>query len=335
MSDIILLSTMDLTDGQLARVAKVSDQVRVKQVYCRHSHEVGPLLEGVEILLTQHGRISLERADRLRWVQLMNAGVDHLLDQPIMTSGAMVTTASGIHATPIAEYVLGMMLALTRQLPLAQGLQRRRAWPEDTHKTFAGYEMYGETVGILGYGSIGREVGRMARSLGMRVLALSSSGRRRDTGYVVEGTGDPEGVIPDAWYRADQLHEFLSLCRYLVVAVPLTPQTHHMLDAAALAAMPPGAFLINIARGAVIDEAALIEALRTRRLAGAALDVFEREPLPADSPLWDMEGVIITPHISGFTARYNDRLSALLAENLRRYLAGEPLYNRVDIKRGY
>jgi phosphoglycerate dehydrogenase-like enzyme len=335
MDDIVFLSTMDLSDDELDVIAAVSPRVRVRQVVCQHTHEVAPLLEGVKVLLTQHGRVSLERADRLRWVQIMSAGIDHLLDGPMMAADLMVTTASGIHATPIAEYVLGMMLALARQIHLAQDLQRRRVWPEDTRATFAGHELYGETVGILGYGSIGREVGRMARSLGMRVLALSGSGRRRDTGYVVEGTGDPEGLIPEAWYRPDQLHEFLAPCGYLVVAVPLTPHTRGLLDAAALAAMRRGAFLVNIARGAVIDEAALIDALQRGHIAGAGLDVFEREPLPKDSPLWAMNNVMITPHISGFTARYNRRLAALTAENMRRYLAGEPLYNRVDMRRGY
>jgi phosphoglycerate dehydrogenase-like enzyme len=169
----------------------------------------------------------------------------------------------------------------------------------------------------------------------MRVLALQRSQERSDQGYAVSHTGDPDGEIPERFYRADALHDMLAECDYVVVALPLTPATVHFVGEAELKAMKPNAYLVNIARGSIVDEAALIRALREGWIAGAGLDVFEREPLPADSPLWEMETVLISPHVAGFTPRYDERATELFAENMSRYLSGQPLLNQVERSRGY
>jgi phosphoglycerate dehydrogenase-like enzyme len=169
----------------------------------------------------------------------------------------------------------------------------------------------------------------------MQVLAFRRSADRSEQGYAVQDTGDPKGSIPAKLYAPGTLHEMLGECDYVVVALPLTPETFHFIGEAELRAMKPTAYLVNIARGAIVDEGALVRALREEWIAGAGLDVFEQEPLPSDSPLWGLENILISPHVAGFTPRYDARATALFAENLSRYLSGEPLLNLVDKARGY
>ena len=262
-------------------------------------------------------------APRLRWLQLTSAGVDRLLESPLLRSGITVTTASGIHAIPIGEYVLGAMLALAKGFPQALAAQRERAW-----RPYLPEELHGKTVGIVGLGAIGREVARLAKALGMRVLAC-----RRSCPQPQERP--PEAPEVDLLLPAAQLGRLLAEADYLVLAVPLTPQTRGLIGHQELAAMKPGARLINVARGAVVDEEALLAALRAGHLAGAVLDVFRQEPLPPDSELWELPNALLTPHVSGGTPRYMERAVELFCDNLRRYLAGEPLRNVVDPQRGY
>ena len=255
---------------------------------------------------------------RLRWVQAMTAGVDHLLTLGLPERGIRLTS-SRIHRIQIGEYVLTMLLALTKRLPELLRAQAEHRW--------AGLvldEVYEKTLGVVGLGAIGTRVAEIGRFLGMRVVAC----RRRP----------PEierDELIDRWYPSDRLREMLAECDYVVLAVPSTAETARLIGPAELAAMKSTAYLINIARGSVVDEPALIEALRNQQIAGAALDVFTHEPLPADSPLWDLPNVILTPHLSGPTPRYTERATELFRENLRRYLAGEPLLNEVDPVRGY
>jgi phosphoglycerate dehydrogenase-like enzyme len=201
---------------------------------------------------------------------------------------------------------------------------------------FVSPEIRGKTLGILGYGAIGREVARLAATCGLRVLATKRRGQPATyDGWSPVGTGDPDGHIPEQFYDLDELHLLLPECDALLLALPLTEQTHRIIGKAALSLMHPDAFIVNIGRGALIDQNELIAALQARRLGGVALDVTDPEPLPAESPLWSMENVIITPHIAGLSTRYNDRVVDLLCENLRRYLAGEPLLNFVRRELGY
>jgi phosphoglycerate dehydrogenase-like enzyme len=330
---------MRFTDDLLAQLRSVSPRLRLVQQTCRNDNEVAAALAdhpGVEVLYTFNlPANALVLAPALRWLQLHSAGANHLLGHPIMESDVAVTTVSGIHATPIAEYVFASILAYRWRVPMWTHCQREAQWPSGRWGLYARPELRDSTLGIVGYGSIGREVGRIGQAFGMRVLALRRSAGRTKQGYTSGGTGDGEGAIPTRFYTPDALHEMLSECDYVVVAVPLTPETVRLIGAAELRAMKPSAYLVNIARGPIVDEAALAQALRRGWIAGAGLDVFEQEPLPADSPLWALENVLISPHVAGFTPRYDERATALFAENLDRYLSDKPLLNLVDKARGY
>lgn len=266
----------------------------------------------------------VDLAPRLRWVQVTAAGVEELLDSELARSGVNLTTASGIHAVPIGEYVMGVMLAFAKGLPAAMRAQAQRTW-----RPYLAEELCGKTVGILGLGAIGSYVAKLAKADGMRVLAIRRSVRRRATGQKAAIT-DVDELLPPS-----DLPYLLSGADYVVIAVPLTPKSRGLIGERELRTMRPTARLINISRGAVIDEAALVRALKEEWIAGAALDVFQEEPLPPDSELWGMDNVILTPHISGGTPAYMERAVALFCDNLRRYLAGEPLRNTVDLQRGY
>jgi phosphoglycerate dehydrogenase-like enzyme len=339
MEKISLLCTLRFTEELLDQLRAASPRLKVTQQTCHNAEEVAAALAErptVEVLYTFHlPTNTLDLAPRLRWLQLHSAGADHLLAHPIMHSDVAVTTASGIHATPIAEYVFATILAHRWQVPLWTHCQRQRRWPSGRWDLYARPELRGSTLGVIGYGSIGREVGRLARAFGMQVLALRRSAGQADAGYAVEETGDPEGSIPDRFYPPIALHQRLAECDYVLVALPLTTETHHYVGEAELQAMKPTAYLVNIARGAIVDEAALVRALQEGWIAGAGLDVFEQEPLPANSPLWDLQNALLSPHVSGFTPCYDQRAVALFARNLARYTAGEPLLNLVDQGRGY
>ena len=255
-------------------------------------------------------------APRLRWVQLLGAGVDQVPE--IGDNRVVVTNASGIHAVPISEYVLGVMLALAKRLPFAFDNQRQRKWQRFG---FTPSELESKTLGVVGLGHIGGAVARLGHAFGMRVVATKRT------------PGTEQQV--DELLPPHRLHDLLAQCDFVVLAVPLTHETRHMIDEQALRSMKPGAFLVNIARGGVVDEQALVRALREKWIAGAALDVVENEPLPEDSPLWSFDNVIITPHMAGGSDRYIERAVALFVDNLERYLAGQPLRNVVDLERGY
>jgi phosphoglycerate dehydrogenase-like enzyme len=339
MGIVEVLSTLRFADDLLDQLRAVSPTVRVVQATCHNAGEVATALAEhprVEVLYAFHVPPDVaELAPGLRWVQLHSAGADHVPDQPLMQSDVSVTTTSGIHATPIAEYVFASILAHRWQVPLWTRCQRAREWPSGRWKLYARPELRASSLGILGYGSIGREVGRLGRAFGMRVLALRRAPDRADTGYSVGQTGDPDGTIPERFYPPEALYEMLAECDYVVVALPLTNTTVGFVGEAELRAMKPTAYLVNIARGPVVHEGALIQALREGWIGGAGLDVFENEPLPAGSPLWDMENALLSPHVAGFTPHYDERAVALFAENLARYLNGQPLLNLVDKKRGY
>jgi phosphoglycerate dehydrogenase-like enzyme len=284
-------------------------------------------LRATEVLLTNPivPDNILSRAPGLRLVQLTSAGADRLIDSDVVrAAGVTVTTASGLHATPISEYVIGAMIAFAKGLPRAIKAQEERQW-----RPFWPQELEGTTVAVLGLGAIGRRVAELSKALGMRVLGVRRSAEKRMSG--VE-TGEP---AVDELYPPAQLREVLEQSDYVVLAVPLTAESHHMIGETELRAMKPNSVIVNIARGAVIDQAALVRALKEGWIAGAALDVTDPEPLPPDNDLWDAPNVLITPHISGGTPRYMDRAVEIFCDNLRRYLNGEPLRNVVDPDRGY
>ncbi len=267
-----------------------------------------------------------ELAPHLRWLQFAGAGVDGLHATGLLDprSDVIITTASGVHVSTIGEYVFGSMIMFNRSWPDLVRLQDRHVWGNTSWYHLRTLELAGQTLGIVGVGSIGRYIARLGRAFNMRVLGVRRSVR--------PGEYDQE---VDHYYSIDQLREMLPHCDYVVLAVPLTPETEHLIGEEELRAMRRSAYLVNVARGRVVDEQALIRALREGWIAGAGLDVTEVEPLPQDSPLYTLPNVILTPHISGESVHYGARLAALFAANLRRYRRGEPLRNRYDPQRGY
>jgi phosphoglycerate dehydrogenase-like enzyme len=330
-----VLVTMPFGDAPLARVRAASPDVRVTAA----SADTADYAR-TEVLYAGAPPRDLARAPRLRWVQLHMAGVNALYDHPLYAAaGITLTTTSGVHAATIAEYAVTVLLALAHRVPTMVEWQRKGGWPADEQRwpLFLPTEVRGATLGIIGYGSIGRELARIARTaFGMTILACKRDPSRREDGdYCAPGTGDPEGRLPEAWFAPDKLHDMLRRSDVVVMAAPLTRETERMVGAAELAAMKPSAYFINVGRGATVDEAALAEALRTHRLAGAAIDVFAQEPPPAGHPFYGLDNVLVSPHVSGFLPSYDDRCADLFAENLRRYLRGAPLLNVVDRARGY
>lgn len=291
----------------------------------------------VEALYTGGAVPDPEHAPHLRWVQLYSAGADHVLDRPLFATDTIFTTASGIHGIPIAEHVLGMVLRWFGGHAALDGFQRAHYWPSGREREgrFSTRDLWGMTMGVVGYGSIGRQVARLGAAFGMRILALQRGPDRRDRGFQLPGQGDPEGALPERFYAAGALHDLLAESDIAVVALPLTSATRGLLDAGAFGAMRPDSLFVNIARGAICDEHALVQGLREGRPAAAALDVFTQEPLPADHPFWGMDNVLISPHISGYSAGTQTRAGQVWLENLRRYQEDEPLVNVVSKEHGY
>lgn len=290
-----------------------------------------------EVMYTIHTPKQWNPNWQLQWIQLHFAGVDHV-SFDVIPDHVAVTTVSGITGMAIAEHAFALILALRRRLPEMLSLQNSKTWLDmkPKWKRFARPFLQGETLGILGYGSIGRQIGKIAQAFGMKVLAYKRDPHdRADKGYIIPGTGDPEGTIPDEYYGPDRLLEMLRICDIIVNILPATAETRQVINRNAFAAMKPGASFISIGRGATVDERALIDALETGHLSGAGIDVFQEEPLPSSHPLWQLDNVIVSPHVSGFFNRYDEFSMALFRENMDRYLAGIPLLNRVNRKWGY
>jgi phosphoglycerate dehydrogenase-like enzyme len=309
-----------LSEAQVAQVEAAALEMRV--VVTRDREEIEDLLDDVEIAVGGFPRELLSQARNIRWFQQWGAGADWLIDYPeVAQSDLVLTNVSGVHAIPISEHILSLMLAFARylhQFVLAQG---RSEWlrPSQYEDIF---ELAGKTMVLIGVGAIGKRTAKLAAEFDMRVLGV----RRH-----------PEQLVPnvDAMYGPDQLLDVLPEGDFVVLTVPLTPQTEALIGEEQLAAMKQSAYIVNIGRGGTIDQKALIRALQEGSIAGAGLDVFETEPLPEDSPLWDMENVIITPHFAGGTPHYDERAFEIFLDNLHRYQAGEPLHNVVDKQLAY
>ncbi len=255
----------------------------------------------------------------LKWVQVAIAGVDWILADPdIADSDVAITNASGVHSIPVSEHVLAIMLSFCRNMNVHFKDQMNRKWrhlPEYR-------ELSGSTMGVIGFGKIGEKIAETAKALGIKVLGL-----RRNP--------DRSSSFVDRMFGPDQLQEMLPACDWVVISAAATKETDGMIGATELNAMKKSAHIINIARGALIKEGELIKTLREGRIAGAGLDVFEKEPLEESSPLWELPNVIITPHIAAGTPYYVDRLVDIFCDNIRRYYSGKPLINLVDRKLGY
>jgi phosphoglycerate dehydrogenase-like enzyme len=330
-----VLVTLRFDEGLLERMRQVSPRLRL-----RREDPTAADYTRADVLYTGMPPRDLDRAPGLKWVQLHMAGVDALQDHPIYTKSEVpLTTTSGVHAGTIAEYAVTALLGLAHRVPRMVEWQRRGGWPPDEQRwpLFVPTAVRGATLGIIGYGSIGRELARVAKTaFAMTVLACKRDpSRRRDSDYCPPGTGDPDGVFPDEWLGLERLPDLLARADVVVMCAPLTPESRHMIGARQLSLMKPTAYFINVGRGATVDEAALARALAEGRLAGAAVDVFAEEPPAAGHPLYGLDNVILSPHVSGFLSSYDAQCTELFVENLRRFLEGAPLVNLVDRSRGY
>lgn len=333
-----VLLTLRFSDEQLNRLRSISPRLVIRQQSIRDDREdVSAFLTGQEeIVYCMTPPREIRLAPQLNWVQLHSAGVDSLRDHPIWKTAVQVTTSSGIHAVPIGEYAITLMLALARKLPKVFRFQERAEWPKHKWQVFLGSELRGKTVGVIGYGSIGGEVARIAKfGFNMDIVAMrygEGSGRLR---YHEPGVGDPDRAYPKEWFSRGELHSMLGASDFVLLSMPLTKDTKHLIGESELHAMKRDAFLINIARGELVDERALVRALKENWIAGAGLDAYAVEPLPRESQLWRCENAILAPHVSSATPNYDNRAVALFSENLRRYLSRTPLLNLVDKERGY
>ncbi len=264
----------------------------------------------------------------LRWLALPSAGADHVLAQPWATGAdaPIITTANGVHAAPISEHVFSAILLWSRHWPAMLRLQQERSWPDSLAEKapYAGRELEGATLLVIGLGAIGRRIAQLGHAFGMRTLAIRRS--------VAPGATDPDA---DVIAPMDSLDTLLPEADYIVIATPSTAETRGLISAKRLARVKPTAMLINIARGEIIEEPALIAALTSGKLGAAALDVTAREPLPPDDPLWSTPNLFISPHLSGLTPRYSQRLTDILLDNIARYREGRPMRNHVQPARGY
>jgi len=303
------------------KLSNVSELVRAEQRgdFARKD-ELDALLAQAEVIYgLRLPRNVIARAPKLKWVQVMSAGVDRFLDDEFRQSSVIMTSVSGMHATPIGEIVLELMLMFAKQAPLCFQLKQEKQW-----KRFMPTVLHSKTVGIVGLGNIGREVARLAKAFGMRVVATRRSAKR-----VMRAKGI------DILLPREQLPRLLSESDFVVLSLPFTSETNKLIGEEELRTMKPTAYLINIARGNIVDEEALIRALDEHWIAGAGLDVFATEPLPDDSCLWEFPNVIFSPHIAGGMEDYNIRATELFCKNLRHYLSGENLLNVIDKKKGY
>lgn len=314
------LETRDIVMGTIRRIGELLAGHQFEVCESRKAFEEhivdADIMFGYKITPTL-----LPMAQRLKWIQFGSAGIDHTVFPGLLQSDIIITTMSGIHAIPVAEHTISMMLALSRHLHTAAKLQSEHCYDRAELAAQAD-ELYDKTVGIVGLGKIGLNIARLAKAFGMRVVGSKITR--------VE-------CLPnvDKTYTPDQLHEMLAECDYLVLAVPLTQNTASLIGESEIAAMKDGARIINIARGAMLDHAALGDALKSGKLAGAALDVFPAEPLTADSEIYNLPNVIITPHTAASSPQYSARASEIFRTNFRAYISGEPMINVYDKKRGY
>ncbi len=309
MPRLLILLTLppDVTEQYRQRLGKTFPELTIDVVASRD--KLGDALKDADVLLTfgqmmKNLKLDLEGADNLKWVQALGTGLDGITDQPALKPSVTVTSLHGVHGAPVSEAALATMLALARDLPgfvRAQDEHQWKRWPAKL--------LQGKTVGILGIGVIAEALAPKCKAMGMNVVGITSSPRKVAGFDRIHPIGELLTVLPSV--------------DHFVLLTPYSAATHHMIDAKVFAAMKPTSYFINVARGGVVDEDALIEALRNKKIAGAALDVFNQEPLPPDNPLWDFKNVIITTHQGGFCDTYPDLAMPILEHNMRCFLKGD------------
>jgi phosphoglycerate dehydrogenase-like enzyme len=330
------LCTLRLPDAWFAELADRVPGVRIHR-FPGGDGVPADVLSEVALLHTSEWFPDVAEAPSLRCVQLDTSGVDHVRATSLWATDIPIATLGGIAPVPMAEYAMMTILELAHRMPLIQRLRDAHGWPSnaDRLERLTPRRLEGATVGIVGYGRIGREIARLASSFGMRTLGVkrtataAAASDKFDTGRQ-SPAADPTEIFP-----MDALDEVLAQSDVLVVVVPLTALTRGMIGAAQLDRLPTGAFVVNIARGGIVDEAALLDRLRDGRIAGAALDVFDDEPLPADSPWWTEPHTLVTPHVAGLAPQYHAQTLDLVVENLTRLAEGQPVLNEVDRVSGY
>lgn len=313
----------NLTEKQAAEIKSIS--LALDLVEINNKESLKAVMADAEVYIPgPFNNEILKQARKLCWIRYRWAGLDDTLFPEIINSDVLVTNSAGVFNLPIAEHVMAMMLCFSRSIHLAMRWLPKHLGDEETSdKLYASIrELHGATLGIVGYGGVGKTVAQRAKAFGMKVLAIKRN-----------PTGD-DGIADDIW-GMDKLDEVLRQSDYLLISTALTEETKGMIGEEQLSSMKPDAVIVNIARGAIIDEAALIAKLQNGKLRGAGLDVTLVEPPPADSPLWQMDNVIITPHYSGYSPNTRRRQFMLLCKNLKRYANGEQLLNIVDKKLGY
>ncbi len=315
---------------------------RVEFVTAHTDDELRSTVLDAEVLFTWRVPDEVpDKTPRLRWIQLASAGVDHIRGLPVWDSDILVTASQGLHTVPMAEHCMSLLLALNRQIPTLVRAQDRSEWIHNRRDVHFG-ELRGQTLGIVGWGKIGDGLAHLARAFGMRVIGTRWSvmvptevPRSGIGGFSDEPWLEPVDAPADIVYPASQLHDVLSQSDIVVIILPLTQDTEASFGEQEFRAMKRRALFLNIGRGRVVQEEAMIASLQSGYLAGAGLDVFSREPLPRNSPLWSMPNVIISPHVGGVSAATHDRVARFFAVNLTRYLEGQPLLNEVQRHAGY
>jgi D-2-hydroxyacid dehydrogenase (NADP+) len=300
---LIIFDDTDEREGYRAAVQAGFPEVSV-QAFSKEE-DIGGLIEEADILLTR--KISdglLQRAKKLQWIQVKTSGVNYIVDLPSYKKEILLTSARGIHGPQVSEMAILLMLALNRNFPQNVRNQEKRIWDR-----WPGKLLYQKEVCILGLGVIGEEIAKKCKTFGMTVHGVDIIKKRIDS--------------VDCFYDPSELFQVMPKIDFLVIVVPYTRETEHMVNGNVLAVMKPTSCLINLGRGKVVDEEALLEALKEKKIAGAALDTFREEPLPKDHPLWSMRNVIITPHVAGASDNYVEQVFSIFGENLRRFLKGE------------
>jgi phosphoglycerate dehydrogenase-like enzyme len=311
-----ILSTINLDAGGREQVLRAGG-AGVELFCSRDAAELAAAAPGAEVLYGAPSPSLLAAAPELKWVHVSSAGVDRFLFAEMVQHAAVMTNSRGVAAVSIAEHAFALMLAFTRGLPLAFRHQQERRW---VHTSLL--EIRGQTLGIVGLGHVGREVAGRAAAFGMRVLAVDINPM------------DPPESVASLW-PLERLPDLFAEADIVVNCTPLTPRTERMIGRELFLRMKPTALFVNVSRGRIVDQEALVAALQEERIAGAALDVVYPEPLPADSPLWSMPNVILTAHSATSSQHFSQRLLDLFCENLRRYVVGEPLRNVVDKQAGF
>jgi phosphoglycerate dehydrogenase-like enzyme len=294
-----------------------------------------------EVLLSNFCPSDLSGFPKLKWLALAGAGVEHLRAADPWARGITVTNGSGLHATPMGEFVMSSLLWFSQRMRDRIANQEQRGWPPPNVERWVNLlasPLRGRTITVVGYGSIGREVARLADAFGMRVLAVKARPDQLvDAGYTPPGIGDPSGRIPAEVVSPDQIPRCFAESNFVALTLPWTPATDRIVDRKAISALPRDAVLVNVARGKIIDEEALVEALTSGSIRGAVIDVAAAEPVPPESPLWQVPNLVLTPHVSGNNDPAGQwfALAALMAENLGRYGSKRELLNIVNAARGY